>query len=143
MKKITDERLILRNLKNVRITYIVQTIGILCILGYDLFQGGLDGMRENPLWMVFILTSVVSAYLSISVSVEHEKEIKNPKKSLIVSMVVLIIIVVTVAYLTSITPTFSWINGLLVGAIIFICGCIPMYYVYRLRIKQEQDLEDE
>ncbi|MFF2242316.1 hypothetical protein ACFVUU_30145 [Bacillus thuringiensis] len=143
MKKITDERLILRNLKNVRITYIVQTIGILCILGYDLFQGGLDGMRENPLWMVFILTSVVSAYLSISVSVEHEKEIKNPKKSLIVSMVVLIIIVVTVAYLTSITPTFSWISGLLVGAIIFICGCIPMYYVYRLRIKQEQDLEDE
>ncbi|MGN4670251.1 hypothetical protein ACTFRP_33145 [Bacillus cereus group sp. MYBK234-1] len=74
---------------------------------------------------------------------EHEKEIKNPKKSLIVSMVVLTIIVVTVAYLTSITPTFSWINGLLVGAIVFICGCIPMYYVYRLRIKQEQDLEDE
>ncbi|MES1050032.1 hypothetical protein FOA24_11525 [Bacillus thuringiensis] len=143
MKKITDERLILRNLKNVKITYIVQTIGILCILGYDLFQGGLDGMRENSLWMVFILTSVVSAYLSISVSVEHEKEIKNPKKSLIVSMVVLTIIVVTVAYLTSITPTFSWINGLLVGAIVFIFGCIPMYYVYRLRIKQEQDLEDE
>ncbi|PEF71880.1 hypothetical protein [Bacillus pseudomycoides] len=143
MKKITDERLILRNLKNIRITYIVQTIGILCILGYEFFQGGLDGMRENPLWMVFILTSVVSAYLSMSVSVEHEKEIKNPKKSLIVSMVVLTIIVVTVAYLISITPNFSWIDGLLLGAIVFICGFIPLYYVYRLRVKQEQNLEDE
>ncbi|MDY0854339.1 hypothetical protein SPE26_23505 [Bacillus thuringiensis] len=143
MKKITDERLILRNLKNVRITYVVQTIGILCILGYEFFQGGIDGMRENPLWMVFILTSVVSAYLSMSVSVEHEKEMRNPKKLLIVSMVVLTIIVGTVAYLISITPKFGWIDGLLVGAILFICGCIPMYYVYRLRVKQEQDLEDE
>ncbi|MGW5956154.1 hypothetical protein [Bacillus mycoides] len=74
---------------------------------------------------------------------EHEKEIRNPKKSIIVSMVVLTIIVVTVAYLISITPNFGWINGLLVGAILFICGCIPIYYVYRLRAKQEQDLEDE
>lgn len=48
MKKITDERLILRNLKNIKITYIVQTIGILSILGYDFFRG-LDRMRENPL----------------------------------------------------------------------------------------------
>ncbi|ASL62422.1 hypothetical protein [Bacillus cereus] len=143
MKKITDERLILRNLKNIKITYIVQTIGILFILGYEFFQGGLDGMRENPLWMVFILTSIVSAYLSMSVSVEHEKEKRNPKKSLIVSMVVLTIIVVTVAYFISITPNFGWINGLLLGAILFICGCIPMYYVYRLRVKQEQDLEEE
>lgn len=43
-------------------------------------QGRLDGMYENSLWMVFILTSVVSAYLSMSVNVEHEKDIKSPKK---------------------------------------------------------------
>ncbi|MFF0830681.1 hypothetical protein ACFYU8_27940 [Brevibacillus sp. NPDC003359] len=124
-------------------TYIIQTIGILCILGYEYFQGGLDGMRENPLWMVFILTSIVYAYLSMSVSTEHEKRIKNPKKSLIVGMGVLTIIVVTVAYLTSITPNSGWIAGLLLGAIVFICGSIPLYYVYRLRVKQEQELEDE
>ncbi|WP_439876662.1 hypothetical protein ACSLGG_29225 (plasmid) [Bacillus mycoides] len=143
MKKITDERLILRNLKNIKITYIVQTIGILSILSYDFFQGGLDRMRENPLWMVFILTSIVSAYLSISVSVEHEKEMKNPKKSLIVSMVVLTIIVGIVAYLISITPNYGWKDGLLLGSILLICGFIPMYYVYRLRLKQRQDLQDE
>ncbi|MED1305577.1 hypothetical protein BK704_12535 [[Bacillus thuringiensis] serovar konkukian] len=143
MKKITDERLILRNLKNIRITYIVQTIGILCILGYDFFQGGLDRMRENPLWMVFILTAVVSAYLSMSISVEQERAIINPQKSFIIRLVVLAIIVVFIAYLTSITPNYGWKDGLLLGSILLICGFIPMYYVYRLRLKQRQDLQDE
>ena len=142
MKKITDERLILRNLQHIRIAFIVQTIGILCILGYELSQGGLEGMRENPIWLVFMLTSIVYAYLSMSVSVEHEKIVKNPTKSFIINLSALIVIVITVTYLTSITPEFGWSDGLLVGAIIFICSFIPMYYVYRLRVKQQQDLQD-
>ncbi|MEH6931753.1 MULTISPECIES: hypothetical protein [Bacillus] len=143
MKKITDERLILRNLKNIKITYIVQTIGILSILGYDFFQGGLDRMRENPLWMVFILTSIVSAYLSMNISVEQERAIINPQKSFIIRLVVLAVIVVFIAYLISITPNYGWKDGLLLGSILLICGFIPMYYVYRLRLKQRQDLQDE
>jgi len=143
MKKITDERLILRNLQHIKIAFIVQTIGILCILGYEFVRGGLEGMRENPLWIVFILTSIVYAYLSMSVSVEHERNIKNPKKSFIISMGVLTVIVVAVAYLTSITPNYGWTEGLLIGAILLLCGFIPLYYVYRLRMKQGQDLEDE
>ncbi|WP_242222220.1 hypothetical protein [Bacillus cereus group sp. BfR-BA-01380] len=143
MKKITDERLIVRNLQNIKITYIVQTMGVLCILGYDFIQGGIERVRENPLWMVFMLTSIVAAYLSMSISVEHEKEIKDPKKSFIISMAVLTIIGTGVAYLTSITPNFGWKDGLLLGVILFICGFIPVYYVYNLRVKQGQDLEDE
>lgn len=143
MKKITDERLILRNLKNIKITYIVQTIGILSILGYDFFQGGLDRMRENPLWMVFILTSIVSAYLSMNISVEQERAIINHQKSFIIRLVVLAVIVVFIAYLISITPNYGWKDGLLLGSILLICGFIPMYYVYRLRLKQRQDLQDE
>ena len=142
MKKITDERLILRNLKNIKITYIVQTIGILSILGYDFFRG-LDRMRENPLWMVFILTSIVSAYLSMSISVEQERAIINPQKSFIIRLVVLTTIVVFISYLTSITPNYGWKDGLLLGSILLMCGSIPMYYVYRLRLKQRQDLQDE
>jgi len=75
MKKITDERLIFKNLQNIKVTYIVQTIGILSILGYEFVQGGLEGMRQNPLWLVFILTSVVYSYLSMSVSIDHEEKI--------------------------------------------------------------------
>lgn len=143
MKKITDERLVLRNLQNIKIAYIVQTMGVLCILGYDFIQGGMERMRENPLWMVFMLTTVVAGYLSMSIGVEHEKEIKDPKKSFIIGMVVLTVIVAVFAYLTSITPNFGWGDGLLIGAIIFICGFIPIVYAYKLRVKQVQELEDE
>lgn len=143
MKKITDERLMLRNLQNIKIAYIVQTMGVLCILGYDFIQGGMERMCENPLWKVFMLTAVVAGYLSMSIGVEHEKEIKDPKKSFIIGMVVLTVIVAVFAYLTSITPNFGWGDGLLIGAIIFICGFIPIVYVYKLRVKQVQELEDE
>lgn len=135
MKKITDERLIFKNLQNIKIAYIIQTLGILCILGYDFFQGGLEQMRSNPFWFLFILTSVVSAYLSMSVSIEHEKENINPKKSFMISLTVLTAIVVISASLISITPGYGWGEGLLVGGVIFICGLTPLYYVYRLRMK--------
>ena len=143
MKKIKDERLILRNLQNIRIVYIVQTIGILFILGYTFFQGGLEKMRANPLWLLFILTSVVSAYLTMNVNVANEKMVENPKKSFRISMVIVIVIAIIVAYLTSITPNHGWTQGMLLGVILFICGFIPSYYIYRLRVKEKDDFEDE
>lgn len=141
MKKITDERLIFKNLQNIKVTYIVQTIGILSILGYEFVQGGLEEMRQNPLWLVFILTSVVYSYLSMSVSIDHEEKIKNPKKSLIISVGILFLIVLVIGFLTAITPNFGWLDGLFFGAIIFICGFIPCYYIFRIRLKQEEDIE--
>lgn len=141
MKKITDERLILRNLQNIRITYLVQTLAIILILGYELVQGGLDAMTDNPVWLVFMLSTVVNSYLSISISVENEREIKNPQKNFLISSIVLVIIVAAVMYLTSITPGFDWQDGGLIGAIIFICGFIPIYYVYRLRMKQKEEFD--
>jgi len=143
MKKITDERLILRNLQHIKITYIVQTIGILCILGYELFQGGIEEMRQTPLWIIFILTSVVHAYLSMSVNVENEKRLKSPKRSFTVSLAVLTTIVIAVAYLTSNTTNFGRTDGLIMGTILFVCGFIPLYYVYHLRVKQEKNTKED
>lgn len=143
MKKIKDERLILRNLQNIKIAHIVQTIGVLFILGYNFFQDGPEAMLENPLWMVLILTTIIYGYLSMGISIEHEKKIKNPKKSFALSLVVLIIITVAVGYFVSITPHFNWLNGLFFGTLAFICGFIPCYYIYRLRIKQKLEFEDE
>lgn len=40
MKKIKDERLIIQNLKNIRIAFIVQTIGISAILIYEVVTKG-------------------------------------------------------------------------------------------------------
>lgn len=54
MEKITDERLILRNLNNVKITYIIQTIGLLCILGYEFFKVDLMGCMKTQFgWYLF------------------------------------------------------------------------------------------
>lgn len=83
MKKIKDERLIMKNLQNIRIAYIIQTIGILGILGYYLVTKGMDGMTDNPIWYVFIVTAIVSTYLSMNVNVDHENRKKDPKKDYI------------------------------------------------------------
>ena len=55
----------------------------------------------------------------------------------------LIIAVVAFGYLVSITPNFGWLNSLFLGAVLFICGFIPLYYAYRLRVKQAKESEDE
>ncbi|MCA1201683.1 hypothetical protein [Priestia flexa] len=40
MRKIKDERLIVQNLKNIRVAFIIQTLGILSLLVYDGLQNG-------------------------------------------------------------------------------------------------------
>ena len=142
MRKITDERLVLKNLQNLRISHVVLVIGVLCILGYDLFQGGPEKVLKNPLLMVWILSAIVYSYLSMSVSLEHERKMRNPRKSFVVGLVVVAVISTTIAYLVSITPDFDWMDGLLVGAIVFICSFIPLYYIYRLRVKQALEFSD-
>lgn len=143
MKKITDERLILQNLKNIRIAYIIQTIGIFGILGYDLVTKGLDGMRENPLWLVFMITTVISAYLSMSISADHENNKINPQKSLCVSLVVLVLISTVVGFFVSLTDGFTIINGVIMGGILFICGIIPIVHIYNLQAKRQDDNIEE
>lgn len=142
MKKINDERLQLRNLKNIRIVYIVQTLGIIGILGYDFVTKGMDGMTANPLWFVFLITTVVSAYLSMNISVEHESEEKSPNKDLTVSLSVWAIISIVVGVLVTLSEGSNLRDGVVIGSILLVCGIIPFYYTYRLR-KKNQDDNDE
>src|SRR5699024_3034679 len=139
IKKINDERLKLKNLENIRIVFIVQTLGIIALLGYDVYQNGFGNLTKNPLWFVLILSAVVSSYLSMSVSVDHEAEGKSPKKGLNISIIVLIIISVVIATLVALTDGFHLVNGLLIGGIIFICGLAPAIYLYFLRKRRMED----
>ncbi|RKQ30008.1 hypothetical protein [Oceanobacillus halophilus] len=143
MKKIKDERLILINLKNIRFAYIIQTLGIIGILGYDLVTKGLNGMRENPLWIVFMVSIVVSAYLSMNVSVDHENNEKSSKKGLFISLVIVSLISVMIGILTSLSEGFTIINGIIIGGILFVCGLVPVLYIYYLRKKRQEDNPDE
>jgi len=144
MKKIKDERLVIQNLRNIRTVYIFQTIGILGILGYDLVLKGLDGMRENPLWIVFMITTVIFAYLSMSISSDHESNKIIPQKNLRISLIVLVLISAVVGYLVSLTEGSTIINGVIIGVVLFICGLIPIVYIYKLRSKrQDENIEEE
>ena len=87
-------------------------------------------MLANPLWLLFMTTTVVFAYLSMNVNVENEKTVKNPAKSFRISLIVLARIVLVAAYYVSITPNFGLQDGVLIGAILFISGFIPSFYVY-------------
>lgn len=143
MKKIKDERLKIRNLENIRIAYIIQTIGILGILGYDLITKGLDGMRENPLWIVFMITTIISAYLAMSISIDHERNVQTPKKSFIFSLSVIIIVSALVGILVSITDGYTMVNGFIIGGILFICFLVPVTYIYYLRKRRLDEHFDE
>ena len=65
MKKIKDERLKLQNLQNLRIVFMVQTLGILAILGYEFIRFGFDKVISDPLWLVFLITGIVNQYLNL------------------------------------------------------------------------------
>src|SRR5699024_5950543 len=133
IKKITDERLQLKNLKNIRVLFIIQNIGMISILGYDLVTRGMDGMTSNPLWFLLLLTGVISGYLSLSISIDHESEERSPKKGFITSLIVAALISIVVGFFVSWTDGFGPINGIVIASIIFICSLAPILYIHYLR----------
>ncbi|MBN6206810.1 hypothetical protein JYK21_10100 [Ralstonia pickettii] len=143
MKKIKDERLVLKNLNNIRIAYLIQTLGIIGILGYDFVTKGISGMTDNPLWFVFIVTAIVSAYLSMNISVQHESDKKKPRKGLLISLIVLIIICLAISVFVSLSEGSNIADGALIGGIFFICGIAPILYIYHLRNKNKEDSSSE
>lgn len=69
--KITDERLQAKNLRNIRIAFVVQTLGVITILGYDLIQNGPRHMFSEPLHLVLLVSLTIYIALTIPVSREN------------------------------------------------------------------------
>lgn len=94
-------------------------------------------MTENPLWFVFIISSIASAFLSMDIGVSHESNTKSPKRKLIISMVITGFVSTAIGIFVPFTSKVDSINGFFVGGIFFICFLIPNIYTYYLRIKQQ------
>ncbi|HDR7911041.1 branched-chain amino acid ABC transporter substrate-binding protein [Bacillus pretiosus] len=144
MKKIKDERLILKTLKNIRIAFLFQSLGIIGILGYIGFTEGVDQITKSPLWLLFILTSIVLSYLQLSVSIdveEGEKDIKLTPyykiilRSLIVGTIIAIIYIIF-------SPERPLFEAILTGSIFFICFLISYSISYFIKKRRLQD-DDE
>src|SRR5690625_7877061 len=59
MKKIKDERLLLKNLKNIRIAFLVQSIGLFSVLTYIALTEGPREATGNLFFTVFLLSMAV------------------------------------------------------------------------------------
>ncbi|WP_212935687.1 branched-chain amino acid ABC transporter substrate-binding protein [Bacillus hominis] len=141
LKKIKDERLILQTLKNIRIVFIFQYIGVIGILGYIGFTEGMDQITNSPLWLLFMLTSILLAYLQLNVSIdveENEKEIKlTPYYKLVLrSLIVGIIIAIIYIIFSPERPLFE---AILTGSIFFICFLTSYSISYFIKKRRLQD----
>ncbi|UTH02755.1 hypothetical protein KFV05_01790 [Macrococcoides canis] len=136
MQKIKDERLILKNLKNIRIAFAIQTLGIILILFNEFLKKGND-IIANPLWILFVLTMTVLAFLSINISVDYDRSNISSDKSLKIGISITLIISSLVTLFVYMTPGYNFFDGLIYGGILFICGFGALLYVYILKKKNE------
>ncbi len=145
VKKIKDERLILQTLKNVRIAFLFQSLGIIGILGYTGFTEGIDQITNSPLWLLFILTSMVLSYLQLSVSIdveESEKEIKlTPYYKLVLRSLIVGIVMAAIIYIIF-SPERPLFEAILTGSILFICFLVSYSISYFIKKRRLQD-DDE
>lgn len=72
--KLSDERLVAKNLRNVRIAFVVQTLGIVALLVYDGFTHGYRHVFEQPLYLVLMVSLVVYLLLTIPIARENEEQ---------------------------------------------------------------------
>ncbi|MEQ7803775.1 MULTISPECIES: branched-chain amino acid ABC transporter substrate-binding protein [Priestia] len=122
MKVITDERLVIKNLKNIRFAFAFQTLALVGVLLYDGVTKGFNHITDNPLWLVLILTSVILGYLNLSISVdsyENEKQIRKMPYYLLV--LCCLAVGVIFGLLTKITSNTSLADSTIIGLVIFLC----------------------
>ena len=77
MRKIKDERLLIKNLKNIRIAFLVQIIGLFAALTYEAITEGPREAISNPIFFSFLLTMIVYFSLTINVSKDENKAEKE------------------------------------------------------------------
>lgn len=134
----SDERSVSKNLQITRIAFAVQLLGIVGILGYDLVTKGMDGMQDNPLWLVFTISSLILIFLSMNISVDYENNKKSAGKGLAISTLVLLFISVAVGILTVFSnEAATFLDGLLIGGILLVCGFISFLFLFGLRKNRE------
>jgi hypothetical protein len=142
-KKIQDERLLIKQLKSIRIAFWFENLCIIGLLIYYGIKNGFVNVSQNPLWIIWVLTSVLFLYLQMPISIDMESDKINKKKqepyyvkifySIAIGIIVGLIMVLSGSQIR---------DSLITGIVIFICFIIPSSIIHYLRKKQSQDLDD-
>ena len=73
LNRLSDERLLAKNLRNIRIAFVVQTVGIIAVLGNEWIKNGSRAMFDEPLHLVLLVTLTVYMALTIPIARENEE----------------------------------------------------------------------
>lgn len=142
LKKIKDERLMIKNLKIIRVAFLVQTIGILIILVKDFIDE--KAVFGSPLFFVLIVTVLVLNVMSMPISLEYfepkKKSVLNSyPKILFISA--LIGVGMTFLYLF-LSPDRSVMEAIIAGGILSVCFLFSFSILYFIQKKRKQDLDE-
>ncbi|MCD8511405.1 MAG: hypothetical protein LRY73_17105 [Bacillus sp. (in: Bacteria)] len=141
-KKITDERIMEKNLKMFRTLYLVQTAGIIIVLLLHVIEHGFFELTSTPVWYVFIITTIVYAYLQMDISVDNEENDKAPSKySYGIGFIISLVIAAIIAFV--VLADNPMLVKLLAMALLFIATFTPFAFVLFLKNKKAKDLHDE
>lgn len=124
--------------------FLFQYIGVVGILGYIGFTEGIDQITKSPLWLLFMLTSILLAYLQLSVSIdveEGEKEIKLTPYYKLVLRSLLIGIIITIIYLIF-SPERPLFEAILTGSVFLICFLVSYSVSYFIKKRRLQDNDE-
>ncbi|KAB2424801.1 MULTISPECIES: branched-chain amino acid ABC transporter substrate-binding protein [Bacillus cereus group] len=124
--------------------FLFQYIGVVGILGYIGSTEGIDQITKSPLWLLFMLTSILLAYLQLSVSIdveEGEKEIKLTPYYKLVLRSLLIGIIITIIYLIF-SPERPLFEAILTGSVFLICFLVSYSVSYFIKKRRLQDNDE-
>ena len=141
MKVIKDERLIIKNLKNIRIAFIFQTICMIGMLIYEGITNGFMNAFNHPLWLVLLSTTVLLGYLNITISVdsyENDKISKIPYYFIVLGSLGIGVIF---SLIMLFDPNSTAKDAVMVGVILFVCFLVPFSIGYYLIKKRARDVE--
>lgn len=121
MKKMKDERLLLENLKNIRVAFLLQTAGIVGILIYEGANKGIGAIVQHPLWLLLLGTGIILLYLNMKGAADIEASTKNRNQipyfqKIMMSLVMSVII----GLILFIAPGVSNRDGMIIGGVLFL-----------------------
>lgn len=135
-----DERLTLRNLQITRIAYAIQVIGFVIILGNEYAAGGMEQARENPIWILFTVATMILIFMRMNIDVAYETDQKSEsaKKGLVTSLIAVTLISITIGVITAISDGHTAMDGVITALVFLVCGFIPFFFLYTLRKEKNE-----
>lgn len=125
MKRMRDDKSISRNLKNIRIDFIIENLLIIVLLAWQIFRGG-DWYRvtsfSNPLYAVLMIAALALIVLSVNISEPMKHKVKSSIPAMIARFVLESLIFTAILYLIieGNHPIVSTLSG--IGIALFLLG---------------------